>query len=555
MQRRIFAGPILQPTEAGVGGWGRTPIATTINASDFSAYADRRYVNEVLLEGPLASQLARLVTYLPVALSPAQVPGPTLPALPCDDVLVRDVLDTLATSAGGWVWDVDPWGYLRMYQPPADRCPVDVTVGNRLAIGDVTVEPTRTSYTNRVILRFTAGAGTAYGFFQLTANAADGETVTLGSSTYTFRTAPGTAATDVGIGPDAEASILNLISAIVGTTDELGVVSGANGSAGAFLFNGGPAPILKAVANTPGAAGNSVAVATTAVAGEWYGEGHIGLETLELGSDAALTNRVVVEDAGEQARHGVWETVIQSPETTDLGLATGLASSYLVAHTPIPRTVRYQTFALGVRPGQVQTITVPARNLNGTFLITDVSSAPDPGGRVRKSVTAIESLIVQSGDAWRKLYSQWSGGLSTGGIPIAAPAGGGGGGGPAVAGLAAFPLGGSDQARVPMGTPPVLAPVLDYYAYVAGAGAAVQLRVWLWAQSTAVQVAAVLSDMTTPGAPVDVAGTGMIRAASRTAGEVVVPLSVVAGRTYVLRVISDTAGAGVYAIGQLEPAP
>jgi hypothetical protein len=554
IQRRIFAGPILQPTEAGVGGWGVPKITTTINASDYSALAARRYVQEVLLAGTLASQLARLVPYLPgCSLHPAQGVGPDLPALPCDDVLVRDVLDTLATSAGGWVWEINSWTQLRMYQPPTDVCPVNLAPGNGVAIGDITVEPTRTGYTNRVILRFTAGAAAAYGFFQLSANPADGETVTLGSTTYTFKTSPGATATDVGIGPDAEASMNQLISAIVGPTDEQGVSHG-NSSASAFLFNGGVLPILKAIANTPGAAGNSIACTDTCHDGEWFGEGHILLDTLELGIDAAVTNRVVSEDTAQQAIHGVWETVIQSPETTDFNLAATLAASYLAAHTPIPKTVRYQTFALGVRPGQVQTISMPARHLNGTYLITDVTSAPDPNGQVRRSVTAIESLIVQSADSWRHLYSQWSGGMMTGGIPISAAGGGGAGGGPVVAGLAPFPLGGSDQARVPMGTTPAAAPVLNYNLFVAPAGAtSAQLRVWIWAQVNTVQVQAFWSNVTTPTTPVDVAATGWITATTRAAGQVVVSVPLVAGQTYVLRVISNTADAGVYAIGQLEP--
>jgi hypothetical protein len=424
VMRRIFGGSVTKPTIAGVGGTGRPPFVNKIEAGDYSARTERRYLNTTLPAGTLKSQLTTLANAVPgIGLHPSQLDGPPMPQVTLTYVLVRDVLNQLGVAAGDWVWEIDEYAFLRMYPPGTDRCPVDVVDGNGVAIGDIQVYPTRDQYANRVILRFSDVAHSAYAFLGTTANFADGEQVVVGSTTYTFRAAPA-AANDVAIGPTNTDSLNNLIVAI--TTGSGG--GSANSQVTAYLLAPGG---LKAIALTAGAAGNSIGISTTAVNAHWFGEGNVPLSTLALGADESLTN--VATAADPSAASDPWEALVESPDVTSLDVANQLASSYLAAKFIEPRIVTFKTRALGVRPGQVLTINVATRDVNTTFLITQVNTSCEDGVHVFRDVTAVESLSLHASDRWRELYKQWSktSPASSGASTIIAGGGGGGGGGSA----------------------------------------------------------------------------------------------------------------------------
>jgi hypothetical protein len=120
---------------------------------------------------------------------------------------------------------------------------------------------------------------TALGFFSLDEIPSNDETVTLGATTYTFKTTLTPAANEVLIGVDAAASIANLIAAINAATGAgtlYGAGTTANASATAELAY---ASALIATAITAGTVGNDVATTTTAENGAWSGT------TLENGED------------------------------------------------------------------------------------------------------------------------------------------------------------------------------------------------------------------------------------------------------------------------------
>lgn len=142
-------------------------------------------------------------------------------------------------------------------------------------------------------------ARAAHGFLGTTGNFADGETVTLGSSVYTFRAAlVGDVAGEVLIGADAEASLGNLAAAITNAGGS-GYAPSTPANADASGYVRQPDQ-LAAEALTPGAAGNAIAVDDTAANALWYGEGAIPIAALELGSDATgaggWTQGYVLED-------------------------------------------------------------------------------------------------------------------------------------------------------------------------------------------------------------------------------------------------------------------
>ncbi len=138
----------------------------------------------------------------------------------------------------------------------------------------------------------------SHAFLGVTGNFAAGDTVTLGSSVYTWRAAlVGDVAGEVLIGADGDHSLANLVAAIVGAGGGVYAPSTpVNTSADAYIRFPDQ---LAANALTVGVAGNSIALATTGH-GQWYGEGGIPITTMQLGSDpsgaAGWTQGYVLEN-------------------------------------------------------------------------------------------------------------------------------------------------------------------------------------------------------------------------------------------------------------------
>jgi hypothetical protein len=110
----------------------------------------------------------------------------------------------------------------------------------------------------------------ATGILTLSANPADGETVTLGATTYTFKTVLPVTANTVLIGVDGIATLSNLAAAInqgpgSGTLYGTGTVQNTSASAAAGPTSGQ----MTATAITPGTAGNAIASTATLANGAW----------------------------------------------------------------------------------------------------------------------------------------------------------------------------------------------------------------------------------------------------------------------------------------------
>lgn len=273
---RLFGGVIESISEAGVGSIGGTPIITTVMARDYNTFPTRRFVSVTIPTGTLKAALQVLITYIPgsVTLDDTQVDGPTIPEVTFADLNVDEALNYLATMTG-FVWEISAVKRLQMYSPGTHSAPFNITVPNCKAMGDVTVEPTRSEYANRIILR--------------------NDTV-----------------------------------------------------------------------------------------------------------------RSQADDAGEQATKGIWEMLVSAPDETTQDAADDLAAAILARSTPTLKKVRYRTRELGLATGQTQTITLTARNINNTYLITDlVQRALGTESGIVSDVTAIEGLVYQTG--WRETYKRWNG--------------------------------------------------------------------------------------------------------------------------------------------------
>jgi hypothetical protein len=121
-------------------------------------------------------------------------------------------------------------------------------------------------------VREAAGVATAAsGVYTLSGNPSNGETVTIDGTVYTFVTAL-SVAFDVLIGAAATNTLDNLVAAITAGAGS-GTVYGTGTTAHpSVTAAAGAGDTIDVTAQTAGVGGNSIAVSTNAVNGDWGGE-------------------------------------------------------------------------------------------------------------------------------------------------------------------------------------------------------------------------------------------------------------------------------------------
>jgi hypothetical protein len=411
-----FGGLVDTRPEAAFGVPGGAVVLVSVSGVDFAAYASVRYLTGKFPGGTLKQWLQWVLPALAVfsvTLDPTQDDGPvglTLPEIAYDYLSVAEALDQMSTIANR-PWRIDYTKCLAMLPGSGRPAPFAITATCGYLEGDIEVEPASLSdYIDQVILRFTGSGSRAYAFLTNSANFADGETVTVGGHTYTFKTVLGAPANQVLIGGSVDDSLGNLAAAITlagGSGSTYSAATTANTAVEAYSQ---ATDILKVVALSVGAAGNTIAVATTAATASWYTEGGGSCDTLLLGSDVALTERVT-SGTGNRVR------VIEEAGVRDAAVAQLMADAYLVQlmAAPTTATVHYQTDQIGLHPGQEQSITWPLRGLSGSFLITDVEIENTEGDQMRRRVTAVSGTGIPA--RWQDDAKRMLGGSSSGAAP------------------------------------------------------------------------------------------------------------------------------------------
>jgi hypothetical protein len=549
---RIFGGNIIAVRESGhSNSFGGVQIVNHVEVADFNALADRKYVNVVIPDGTtlytaLNTYVLPFLSPLGISLNATQVnPGTTLPELRYDYVVASQVLDDLAAFAGNWTREINYFKQLRIYDPSAESAPFNIAANDGHIVGDLTVEPSREQYANRVIVRFNAAATQAYAFLDGRfggAAIADTNTVVIGSRTYTFQTTLTDVNGNVKVGATIADSLNNLIAAITGGSGSGTLYAHSttvNSQVEAVLQE---TNMIRVRAITGGAAGNSIGVSTTASL-HWITEGGITTSTLVLGTDESLTNIVAVDDLVEQAAHGIWEDVITA-DTDSLATATARGTKYLTQHTQTRKVVTYQTRTVGIRPGQTQTINLSRRNINNSFLVQRVDTSEDKHNALARMVTAIEGTKVQS--SWRDTYKQWSAGGSGTGAVVS-----GGGGTVVVSGstpiytLAASAL---EAARSATPTWLAIGAVQVTIDTVARGTTAATVTVRLKARTAGVTVQARLYNVS-DGVSV---GTSLVVTSTAWVTDVFAVVLTAGSKIYELQVLPGTANSDVQAVGYLQ---
>lgn len=549
---RIFAGTIDRVETCGVDNQPIASIDTMIDAVDNNELASRDVFSGKLSAGTLKAQLTQLAPYIPGSVSVAadQDDGPAMAESPYYDyVQIDTVLDDIAKAAGGGrIWEIDYLVSLRCYTPGSGThvTPLAVTEGSPAQRHDVRVSRDRGQYYNRVVLRYNEQAVAAYAFlsYAAAANFGDGETVTIGSRTYTFQSILTNADGHVQLGANLHGSLANLIAAITlgGTpgTDYAASTTG-NTQVTAYFQD---YTAMRCKAQTAGASGNSIGVSTTSAGGNWYGEGGIGTSTLVFGSDESLTGVAIAEDAGEQATYGRRTKVLSIASVIPYATALTLAQGWLTYYLAVPTTVVFTTGVAGWFPGQTGTVMLPTRGIaSATYLVTDVQVQHVFGSKTEYTVTMVSSSVVPPN--WRDIYRQW-----------AAVSGGGSGMGQSIAPTTTSVitlagdvyLGGARASSLAIVTGGTYQDILDYVEFTPQSNMTVVLHVDLAARGGGATATARLIRTDTGASVVVTSGV-----ASGTMTPVSVPVNLLGGVTYRLQVTSSISSTSVYALGRVGP--
>lgn len=490
---RIFGGVIDVPSETGhPKAWSKAHLVHTIEAADFSVYANRIHLTADIPAGTTKAALqvvADALTDQGVTLDVAQVNGPALPALSYVDAPIIDVLNEIVALANGtgstsWIWELDYNKVLRAYETGTVSAPFNIADNDGKILGDVSVtQPRASTYANYVIVR--GGSGTRDVTDTFTG---DGVTVTFAlrytlASTYGYVT-------------------------VAGIFETLDTVGGAT-----WLYDSATNTITRTVA--PGVA---VAISITYV---------------------AQFPKVVFSDGGVTAADRVMKTY-DVPDVYDVDVLQALADSYVTRDMSSPKTVGYAAaYSLtGIHPGQAQTIVRTKHGLSGAHLITDVRIANQRGRKVQRTVTAVSGTRLPGTfrENFQQLFQRGGGGsggagsvtVVTGGTYLSSPAS----------------LGGSDTVyRIADGW----TRVPNALIYVAPATMSVLIRGSVAAHQ-AVNVSLRLWDVTAGAA----AFTGSAVAANVAPTDYTAAGSVTAGHTYFLQMLSGTAGVPVTGIAHME---
>jgi hypothetical protein len=146
---------------------------------------------------------------------------------------------------------------------------------------------------------------------------------------------------------------------------------------------------------------------------------------------------VTAKDDAEIAAHDQWDALLTAKDTTDPAAAQDVANAYLAEHLPVRKQAKYPTTLGGLHPGQTQNVNVSWRNVNNSFIVTEVDTGIDPDNQdgLLHQVTALEGDAYQAARDWRNVFKQW-------GTPNQQSISGAFGG-PGLQRIPVYPLGGS----------------------------------------------------------------------------------------------------------------
>lgn len=498
-----FAGIVIDVEEVGFVGPNDDAIVMRVTVTDFKDFLERRYVTEDRPAETLKARLTALVAYLAVygvTLDPAQANGPDVVARSYVRTKVLTAISDLVTETEGYQLGLSYSKVLGMYAPGSIPAAFDLIEGEGTEKGDLKVKRTRQQSINRVIVQFGPS-----GVLEVEENwTGDGSTTEFPFA-YPATSDPLLHVVEVtNAGP-----VINYE-----TIGEAG--DSANGAIWEIDRVSDPMTITRMPGGVPTPVANGAPI--------------------RFLHNSAYPQQVIVEDAADILARGPWEQVIERSDITDRTVAEAIGSGELAKRLAQPTVVNYDTIRARPVPGTLQHITSARRDVDGDFIITEVTerNEPDSDGFMW-SVTAVDTDQYTGWRQWHRdiLGSGSSGGAGSSSSSVGAPA--------SVSPFASsFPLGGSLNAS-PVNVSGEIRPIARDEPEIPwsslGSGLVAKARV-LVQTSAGTVTPEIVDDLT------NVYSNGSTTSATPVLKEITIPATT-ADRTYYLRfAVSGGASAG-----------
>lgn len=249
-------------------------------------------------------------------------------------------------------------------------------------------------------------------------------------------------------------------------------------------------------------------------------------------------------DAGEISANNYWDALVVANDANTQDQVDAIAAGELAARLPTQTEVRYTTRRHGLFPGMMQTIVVPARGINNTFIVQDVEAEQVGFDVIDYRVRALGGGVIQRG--WREGVASWGGSGSSTSLPSIGQSGGGS----SFQRFAQY-LGGEQTTALQSPDPDWIdvSPIEVKLDTTARGTTSAEVTVFLRAYTSGVSVQARLWDVTSSTA---VSGTST-EITSQTWARDVFSVTVTAGsHFYKLQVLPGTADEDVFAMGSVR---
>ena len=366
-------------------------LSVEVSAVDYRTYVYWRVIPSLTTPPTyVRGILESLVTYLAdlgVTTHVAQPDGPLLPTMTWEYRTVAEILDELS-AATGMFWLIDHEKHLMMWAPGDLDAPFDILDTERKVIGDVVVEPLDTEYANRVIVR----AGPNGPVETEDRYQGDGTRVTW----------------PVSVPVQAHPQAIRIMTTWDGWWDE---TVGPDASTD-WIFDAVANTLTRVRTSPTPPPSSSTNPAMDADWQAWFT------------FSAAYPLIAIANDAAGQAARGLREKVISDASATTQPQAQAVADGLLTRYSSPLRQVRYTTGeAQGIGPGHRQYLQVARRDLDGEFLITEITIQMSTVYPILfRTLTLQEALWFQG--SWRDVYREWAYKGGAGGGPAPPTPGG-----------------------------------------------------------------------------------------------------------------------------------
>ncbi len=343
---------------------------STITVQGFKTLAEWATFTGTLAAGTWKSQLTTLMGELAsygLTLDSGQVDGPDMPETEHQEESILSILDKKAESIN-WNWEIDPDSMeLLSFEPGTLTCS-NLSTSAGLFIGDVSVDRRRESwYANRVVVK----VGTSGWMPPM-----------LGEVYY-----------------GDNASRVILLDHSLNFYGPLWIAIYRNGVFESYyileypgdLYPGGPGPYSYDPARSAIVQDVSETILDTVDRLEFpYNYGSI------------YPFDVIVEDTGEQALAGYVKTVtLYQPDDLSLVTARAWAAAELARRLSTLTTVNYRVDDSDARAGRVHDLTIPERDISGTFVVNELITQHVAPKLIRQSVVAV------AGEFAVPTYREW----------------------------------------------------------------------------------------------------------------------------------------------------